>query len=266
MAELLAKLLYRNYESETKVTLIEPYAGGAGASLNLLRNGIVDRVVINDLDPAIHAFWKTAVSNAGYLIRRIERTEVTISEWHRQRNIYLSGTTSAKKLAFATLFLNRTNRSGILHARPIGGLEQKGAWRLDARFTKPTLIERLRVIQDISERIVVYGIDALRLLHRMEQRKDVAKQLLFLDPPYLAKGRGLYMNHYALQDHQKLAHFLLRSRQRWILTYDDSPTVRSLYQNTRKRRYTINHSAASPKRGHELVMVSKNLVLVPFQI
>ena len=36
---------------------IEPFAGGCSIAWYLLLNGHVKKVYINDLDPAIHAFW-----------------------------------------------------------------------------------------------------------------------------------------------------------------------------------------------------------------
>ena len=68
-------------------TYVEPYAGGVGAGLSLLVTGQVERVVINDLDPAIHAFWTTVQSEPGWLIERIHKAKLDVTEWRRQREI-----------------------------------------------------------------------------------------------------------------------------------------------------------------------------------
>ena len=38
-------------------TMVEPFAGGAAASLAMLFAGRADRIVLNDLDPGVYAFW-----------------------------------------------------------------------------------------------------------------------------------------------------------------------------------------------------------------
>lgn len=96
------------------VQYVEPYAGGAGAALSLLILGKVDSIVINDFDRAVYAFWKAITENTDRFIRRIRETPITINEWYRQREIYRHKDADLYDLGFATFFLNRTNRSGIL--------------------------------------------------------------------------------------------------------------------------------------------------------
>ena len=189
---------------------MEPYAGGAGASLALLIGGHVEKITINDLDKAIYTFWKVAVSDTDYLIRRLRRTEITIEEWKKQKAIF-SSTTNETKLAFATLFLNRTNRSGIMNGGPIGGMNQSGRWKVDARFNKKTIIERLEKIKEFQDKIEVCNLDGIELLRKLEQRKNSKQHFIFLDPPYFQKGQSLYLNHYNKKDHEELSEFLEKS-------------------------------------------------------
>jgi len=53
----------------SKVTYIEPYAGGAGAALSLLFLNKVNKIIINDYDPAIFCFWKSAVGAQGRIYK-----------------------------------------------------------------------------------------------------------------------------------------------------------------------------------------------------
>ena len=69
---------------------IEPYAGGAGAGIALLREGIVQHLVVNDIDPAVHAFWKSVVGNNAEFVEMVASTPLTIDEWQRQREVYRS--------------------------------------------------------------------------------------------------------------------------------------------------------------------------------
>ncbi|PIT89222.1 MAG: DNA methyltransferase, partial [Candidatus Levybacteria bacterium CG10_big_fil_rev_8_21_14_0_10_36_7] len=171
LANKLLEAIEKNFKEKEKVVLVEPYAGGAGASLALLFAEKVEKIVINDLDRAIFTFWKIAVSDTDYLINKIRRTEVSIKEWKKQKAIYIS-TKNERKLAFATLFLNRTNRSGIMNGGPIGGTEQSGVWKVNARFTKKTIIDRLEKIKEFRNKIEVCNLDGIELLKKLEERKN----------------------------------------------------------------------------------------------
>ena len=137
-----------------KITYIEPFAGGAGAALALLLSEKVDRIVINDLDKAIYAFWKSSVFNSTKFIKKIKITPVTISEWRKQKAIYIDPKANLFDLGFATFFLNRTNTSGILDGGPIG-VKTKGKYKINARFNKNTLIERIRQIAHHKNKISI---------------------------------------------------------------------------------------------------------------
>src|SRR3989344_591866 len=142
-----------------KITYIEPFAGGAGAALALLFSGKVGRIVINDLDRAIYAFWKSSVLSSAKFIKKIKKTPVTISEWKKQKAIYNDPKASVFDLGFATFFLNRTNTSGILDGGLIGGLKQKSKYKIDARFNKDALIERIQQIALYKDKISIFNKD-----------------------------------------------------------------------------------------------------------
>jgi DNA adenine methylase len=260
LANKLLEVIEKNFTRDEQIILVEPYAGGAGASLALLFANKVDKIIINDLDNSIHAFWSVAVSDTDYLIKKIKRTEVTIDEWRKQKTIFLS-TKNRRKLAFATLFLNRTNRSGIMTGGPIGGVEQSGKWKIDARFTKKTIIDRLEKIKEFRKKIEVTNFDGIVLLKKLEKRKDSKQLFIFLDPPYFQKGQSLYLNHYNNKDHENLSAFLQKSSfKRWIMTYDDVPYIKNLYAMMRTKGFTIQHNAYESKVGREIMIFPKSLV------
>jgi len=262
LASKLLEAIEKNFERNEKIVLVEPYAGGAGASLTLLFAGCVEKIIINDLDKSIYTFWKVAVSDTDYLISKIKRTEITIEEWKKQKAIY-SSTTSERKLAFATLFLNRTNRSGIMNGGPIGGIGQSGQWKIDARFTKRTIIERLKKIKELKNKIEVCNLDGIELLKKLEQRKNAKQYFIFLDPPYFQKGQSLYLNHYNKKDHEQLSGFLENSSfKKWVMTYDDVPYINNLYVKMRTRGFSIQHNAYKSKVGREVMIFPKSFVSV----
>ena len=263
LASFLSNAINKNFTKDERIVLVEPYAGGAGASLKLLFSGEVDKIIINDLDKAIFSFWEIAVSDTDFLIHKIEKTNIDINEWKKQKEAYDNASSTTKELAFATLFLNRTNRSGIIEGGPIGGMGQLGFWNVRARFTKKTIIERLKKIKEFKNRIKVRNLDGIMLLKRLERNKQKDNYFIFLDPPYYRKGKSLYLNHYADKDHKRLSKFLEKSSLKWIMTYDDVHYIQNLYDKFRKSKFLTNHSAFEARQGKEIVIFSDNVVRVP---
>lgn len=243
---------------------LEPYAGGAGVALDLLFSGLASHIHINDIDPAVHAFWLSVVADPDGLLKLLRDTPVTMDEWVKWRDI-VRGVVNAPptETGFATLFLNRTNRSGILKGGVIGGLAQTGAYKLDARYKKDVLTKRIEMIAQQAERITVYCEDALALIRRAPSILGT-KGLIYLDPPYFVKGKGLYRNYYSPSDHQGIADELQSSAFQvpWVVSYDDAPEIRAMYQASRSLNYSLNYTAQRKYRGSEAVFFSPKL-LVP---
>lgn len=237
-------------------TYVEPFAGGAGVALSLLLNGTVDNIIINDYDKAIYSFWRAIKQEPDVLIKRIEETQITIEEWHKQKNIYSSATSYSLDLAFATLFLNRTNRSGILNAGPIGGYSQSGDWKLDIRFDKKTLIGKIAIIAEHKQSITVYNKDIISLLRNYAS--GFGRNVFFyFDPPYYNKGQKLYKNFFGHKDHQRIHDVIAQEiAAPWIITYDDVDEIADLYADFSIRRFDLTYSAANKGTASELMIFS----------
>jgi len=240
---------------------IEPYAGGAGAALNLLFLEHVNEILINDADYNIFCFWNSVLNETNRLIDLINETEVNMDNWRMQKDVILKPKKYSKlKIGFATFFLNRCNRSGIITGGPIGGCHQLGKWKIDARYNKPDLIERIKKIAYHKERISLSNLDALELINSILSKGGVEGCFFFLDPPYFEKGQDLYLNYYVENDHENLAHLLNSGTMpSWVLTYDNVPQVVSLYRNKRFFNYDINYSANNHRKGREIIIFSDNL-------
>lgn len=236
------------------ITYIEPFAGGAGAAIALLFLEKVDHIVINDLDRAIYSFWRSAVYDSDKFVEKIDSTPVTVKEWRRQKSIYMDPHSKSFDLGFATFFLNRTNVSGILDGGPIGGLDQRGKWKIGARFNKQGLSERVRQLGLYENRISIFNKDGIELIKDYLERKDA---FIYLDPPYYAKGASLYLNHYQQSDHEALAKQLNKNANAfWLLTYDDRKQIRSLYPKRRIANFSLNYNAYESRKGHEIIVLS----------
>ncbi len=240
------------------VRYIEPYAGGAGAALSLLILGKVDSIVINDYDRAVFAFWKAITENTDSFINRIRETPITIDEWYRQREIYHQKDGDIMDLGFATFYLNRTNRSGILNGGVIGGINQTGKWLIDARFKKEDLIRKIEIIAQHKQNIEILNEDGLAVIKGFA---NMPSSLFYIDPPYYFKGSLLYFNSYNHNDHSRLADLLNSlTDTRWILSYDNVPQVRDLYSARSKQyEYFLHYQAHSSKEGSEVMVLSDNL-------
>ena len=237
-----------------KITYIEPFAGGAGAALALLLSEKVGRIVINDLDRAIYAFWKSSIFSSAKFIKKIKKTPVTVSEWKKQKAIYNDPKANLFDLGFATFFLNRTNTSGILDGGLIGGLKQKSKYKIDARFNKDVLTERIQQIALYKDKISIFNKDGLQLIGEYLNKKNA---FIYLDPPYFEKGATLYLNHYKKEDHEALANKLNNSPDAfWLLTYDNKKEIKSLYPDRKIVNFSLNYNAYESRKGREVMILS----------
>lgn len=241
---------------------IEPYAGGASVALALLQSEYAHTIHINDIDRSIYAFWHSVLHEPEDLCRLISDTPVTMTEWERQKEVQKrkeDKNTSLLELGFSTFFLNRTNRSGILSAGVIGGKNQTGPYKMDARYNKADLIERIESIADYAERITLTNKDAVKLVSGFKIQDS--KTLLYLDPPYYIKGRDLYLNYYTDDDHRQIARAISAYPGRWLISYDAVPFLKELYKDYRQREYYLSYSAGNPSKGKEIMVYSNDLMI-----
>lgn len=248
-------------------TYYELYAGGAGAALQLLFDGIFKRVHINDFDFSVYSVWYSILNDTDNFIRLIEDTPITIDQWHRQRDIYRSGRSAGLlDLGFATFFLNRTNRSGVIfNAGPIGGMNQNGNYLIDVRFNKESLIRRIHKIASFKDRIILTNSDAVELVRSIADGEvNCENAFLYLDPPYYHKGKHIYLNNYNHFDHLELAKVMgqVPETLKWLISYDNTPEITSIYSQYRMSSFDLNYTLQTKKFGKELLVFSNSMNLV----
>jgi DNA adenine methylase len=244
---------------------VEPYAGGAAIALELLFHEYVSRIHINDVSRPVHAFWKAALRHTDEFCSRVLNAPLTVAQWDKQKRI-LDNQAEHDDLdvGFATFFLSRTNRSGILNGGIIGGRDQTGSWKIDARYNAKELVFRIQAIASMRDRIKLTRQDALKFLEVGATRWP-KETLIYLDPPCYVKGRDLYCDFYEQKDHASVAEFVMTgiNRQRWIVSYDNVPPIRALYKGARHVIYNIGYSARSASQGSEVIFFCDGLTVPP---
>ena len=264
LAPYITKLI--NAQTPQPRHYAEPYAGGAGAALQLLHTEVVEHIHLNDLNPGIASLWRAILNQSGEFCSLIKTCPLTIPEWQRQREIYNHGTEhSTLELGFATFYLNRTNRSGILDARPIGGLEQNGKWKIDARFNRNSLIQRIETIAKLADKITITELDGIEFLASINYLGE--NVFIYADPPYLVQGERLYLTTFNANDHVSLAAQLETSPSPWMLTYDHDPHITDiLYATARTATFQISHTAHKQHIGKESIIYSHGLAIPSMEV
>lgn len=241
-------------------TYIEPFAGGAGLAIKLLLNNDVKRIIINDLDFAIYSIWYCILNYTDDFCQRIKDIDVSVDEWDNQRNIYYSQTQSIFDMGLSAFYLNRTNISGVITGGIIGGREQDGTYKIDARFNKVALIEKIKNIAQQRDKITLTNLDTFDFLSE-GLLNHYYKTFINFDPPYVIKGSQLYQNAFTKEDHKALSTLISKSSRKWIVTYDICPLVEELYYKFRKAQISVNYSASNSGKAKEYVFFSNNLVI-----
>ena len=243
----------------------EPYAGGAGAALSLLATGVVSEVSINDADVRVFSFWKSALEESDRFVDRVLSIPLTIEEWSKQQDICgHPDLHDPFSVGFAAFYMNRCNRSGVLTgAGPIGGRHQTGKWKLDVRFNRESLAERILYLAKLRESIHLSCADAITFLKSNLPSGRARKEVfVYLDPPYVNKGQRLYLNSYNARDHSKIARYLNNQKTlHWLLSYDDDVLIRDLYYHRCVFNLPIRYSLQQKRSANELIIYSDYLEL-----
>jgi DNA adenine methylase len=210
---------------------VEPFTGGAAVSLHLLASGAADKIILAERDPLLYAFWQRACYHTDVLVDDVLNAEVTLEEWHRLRE---NPGRSLREMAYACLFLNRTSYSGILHGRagPIGGQRQLSSYKIDCRFPRLELAERIRRIGKLTDegrvlRVMPHDFEVS--VWEIEDSFRHLERLYYLDPPFYDKGSRLYRLPFGPSDHARLARLLVGFGRPWVLSYDYHPEIVELY-------------------------------------
>jgi DNA adenine methylase len=199
----------------------EPFCGGATVGLSVLFDGLVDRLVLVELDQDVASVWETLLGGrADELIDRIGRFQIS----HESvRAVLVGAYGSLAERAFATIVRNRVQRGGIL--APGASLMKRGenGRGLASRWYPKTLQKRIEAIHTRRSCITFIHGDGIEYMRRNAGRDDMA---FFVDPPYTIAGRRLYVHSDV--DHAELFRVASTLRGDFLMTYDEAPPIREL--------------------------------------
>lgn len=249
------------------VIYCEPFCGGSGIAVSLLLHNNVDSIILNDFDSAIYSVWYAILNETERFIKTINDTPVTMNEWAVQNKLYKKSQMLNQQdydftLGFATFFLNRTNRSGIITGGPIGGHDQDSSYKLDCRFNKKKLVQKIKNIAEKRDSIRLYHMDAKDLIHNVLIHENQKNLFVYFDPPYYKQGQNLYKNFFNDDDHVQLSNAIREMDEyKWIATYDNEPRIREIYNDRIVQEYCIQYSANKTRKEKELIFHSPETII-----
>lgn len=240
---------------------VEPFAGGFGIGLRLLCDNVVQTAVLNDFDPHIYNFWNTILNYSDEFLQLMMDTPITLEERERQKEIFNDVYADQISDGYATFFLNRVNFSGVITGGPIGGFTQSGTYKLDCRFNKNEIKNKVKQIALLRDRIQLYNYDASELIAYHLQGR-LQECFFNIDPPYVKKGHRLYTNYFKEENHRAFERTVAEHLENtyWIITYDDCELIRDIYKGYYMIGYDILHNVGGSIKGKEVVItnISKN--------
>ncbi len=247
---------------------IEPFAGGASVALKLLNEDVVKQIGLIELDPLVADFWKTVFFDTDWLVEQVKNVQITVEQWAIYKNIVYS---SRRERALACLFLNRTSFSGIIaRAGPIGGYQQNSQYKIDCRFPRETLIQRIRQAGSLRDRVAfVWRISWKQGISRIRKKQEFGKLpnsdlLFYFDPPFFEKADQIYNYYFNNKKHKLLRNYILSLQDNWILSYDSPERVQQLYGNNLSSinievRYSTGR--CSDRRNQKEEVILSNMLL-----
>ncbi|GAA1703863.1 DNA adenine methylase [Propioniferax innocua] len=206
--------------------LLEPFAGGGVIGLTAAAEGLVDHVVMVELDDDVAAVWKILVNGSDRDVKILSNKVLRFDVTHDNVRAVIDSTPNRTvDMAFRTIVKNRCQRGGIM--APGAGLTKEGenGKGLSSRWYAETLVSRFAAIRSFRDRITFEHGDALEAVERYHGAT------MFVDPPYTAgsgkrAGKRLYTHNEV--DHEKLFDLVAAHAGPAMLTYDDDPDVRAL--------------------------------------
>ena len=194
----------------------EPFAGGATVFFS---KHLVKYNWLNDIDKELINLYQV-MANAplrSQLVAMLSKEVASKQRWQEVRK--LNPQTSLGR-AFKYYYLNRTSFSGKLSS-PAWGYRPKRSLPPERWY------ERIIPCGRKLEHAKLTCLDFSEVIHAPKVGKNL---LLYVDPPYYSPPKHKhYVGGFEMKDHLRLRDLLRNTEYNFMLTYDDVPAIREMY-------------------------------------
>ena len=235
---------------------VEPFFGSGAVTLELLKQGIVKEIWINDLDGGIAAIWNTIIYKPNELIDKINAYTPNVKDFYEfKRNLlnpnYITSTEEID-VALQKIAVHQMSFSGLgtMAGSPIGGknqLDKNGnpkKYQIDCRWSPKTLSKNIHNIHKLFDDCrIVHG--RCTSDHYLAVLRNCDEDcFVYLDPPYYEMGQQLYQCSFSLEDHMRLMHSL-KGKENWLLSYDNHVYIKYLYNWAKVEEIPIKYTVTN---------------------
>jgi DNA adenine methylase len=254
----------------------EPFFGGGSIGLKLLAdNPGITKIWINDKDIGIACLWTAVIKYHDSFKELVHEFKPSVAAFHRLReeltSIAAMPTQQDKivEVGFKKLAIHQISYSGLgtKSGGPLGGEKQASKYKIDCRWSPSYICKKVDVLNTRFAAITLH--DGACTNHDfVDLIADTGcRSLLYLDPPYFEKGNDLYQHGFTLSDHERLADSLRTTSHAWVLSYDDCPKVRELYEDwANVEPLPVNYSITATKdkeTGERLSRTKAEVLICP---
>ena len=212
---------------------VEVFAGAANVFFAKEAKGTE---VINDLDRDLVTLYRTVKHHPEELHRQFKYVLVSRDEFTRLMQVNPDTLTDIQRAA-RYLYLQRMTFGGWCHPQRLG-ISTTGSPRLN-------LFTLQRLLEDAWIRLGHVMIECLDF-RQLIPRYDREHTLFFLDPPYWKYS--CYKHNFVEQDFVDLAEVLANIKGRFLMTINDTPEVREIFDRFTVEEVELKYSM-SKKEG-----------------
>ena len=241
--------------------LIEPFVGGGVISLTAVMEGYARSCLMTEIDRDVAAFWHAALASGPDLARRITQFTPTRAAF---RALVEAPIDTVEDHGFRTFVLNRVRRGGILANGASFSRVGENGRGIASRWYPETLSKRILAIHEFSDRIQFAESDGVALLRTLSRFISGSDAVIFLDPPYTAKGKqaGKRLYNHSRVNHSELFEIAVTSGVNFMMTYDCSPEILSLVHKYRLHAVRVYMKNTHHNRIPELVITNSPIFWV----
>jgi len=238
----------------------EPFFGGGSIGIAVLDQRPAS-VWINDFDDGIAALWQSVIYYPALLKEQIRQLKPSVAAFDQIKSELSSkvpSCDSADQIAnfgLKKLAIHQLSYSGLgtKAGGPLGGKHQRSKYKIDSRWSPNYMCAQIDLIHAkfAGLEVCCTSVDFMALIEDTSRRA-----IVFLDPPYWEKGSSLYQHAFSDADHQRLADALRVTEHHWVLTYDDCPQIRALYNWATIEVLEVKYSIAGSHTKNELLITA----------